>query len=114
LCARCSIAATPFQFALNRCGKGAPLSSVDVSAALQGAPVFELRDGGRDVEDYLSSGSAADLLDLKNEFAKSLEHVMSRLLPSGLIEANVHALHEGPRRTFLGRERRVDRKHGRK
>ena len=46
LCARCGIAANPFQFALNRCAKGTPLTSVDVSCALQGAPVFELKEGG--------------------------------------------------------------------
>ena len=81
LCARCGIASGPFQFAVNRCAKNAPLSSADVSCALQGAPVFELRDGGRDVEDYLGGGAAADLMDSRNEFCTSLQHVMESLLP---------------------------------
>ena len=81
LCARCGIASGPFQFALNRCVKGAPLTSADVSCALQGASVFELKEGGRDVEDYLSGGAAADLIDARNDFARSLEHVMAQLLP---------------------------------
>lgn len=83
LCGRCGIAASPFQYALNRCSKGSPLSTLDVSSALQGAPVFELKDGGRDVEDYLSGGAAAELIEVRNEFAKSLERVMERLLPGG-------------------------------
>ena len=84
LCARCGIAATPFHYALNRCAKGAPLSVVDVSSALQGAPVFELKDGGRDVEDFLSGGAARQLIQSKNEFTKSLEKAMERLLPGGM------------------------------
>ena len=84
LCARCGIATGPFQFALNRCVKGAPLTSADVSCALQGAPVFELKEGGRDVEDYLSGGAAAELIDSRNEFVCSLEHVMAQLLPGNI------------------------------
>ena len=84
LCARCGIAATPFQYALNRCAKGAPLTLMDVSSALQGAPVFELKEGGRDVEDYLSAGAAKELIEAKNEFTKSVERVMERLLPAGI------------------------------
>lgn len=83
LCARCGIAASPFQYALNRCAKGAPLSTLDVSSALQGAPVFELKDGGRDVEDYLSGGAARELIETRNEFSRSLEKVMEHLLPGG-------------------------------
>jgi len=84
LCARCGIAATPFQYALNRCAKGAPLSTIDVSSALQGVPVFELKDGGRDVEDYLSGGGARELIESRNEFVKSLERMLERLLPGGV------------------------------
>lgn len=82
LCARCGIASGPFQFAINRCTKNAPFTSIDVSCALQGAPVFELKDGGRDVEDYLGGGVAAELLETRNDFCTSLEHVMAKLLPS--------------------------------
>ena len=115
LCARCGIATGPFQFALNRCAKGAPLTSVDVSCALQGAPVFELKDGGRDVEDYLSSGAASELIALRNEFVKSLEHVMKRLLPGGAIEASVLQTEPEPsRRSPLRRRRHSNRKDNRK
>ena len=109
LCARCGIATNPFQFALNRCVKGAPLTSVDVSCALQGAPVFELKDGGRAVEEYLSGGGAADLIEERNEFARSLEQVMERLLPGGIVEATALVASEPSRRRPLlrrGRHRR--------
>ena len=105
LCARCGIAASPFQFALNRCVKGAPLTSIDVSVALQGASVFELKEGGRDVEDYLSAGGAADLIEMKNEFAKSVENVMDHLLPA-------KDGHQAPR-TFEIDQRRLPRRRGR-
>ena len=83
LCARCGIATGPFEFAINRCAKGAPLTAADVSSAFQGAPVFELKDGGRDVEDFLAAGGAPDLLRSGNEFCESLGQVMARLLPKG-------------------------------
>ena len=113
LCARCGIATGPFQFALNRCAKGAPLTSVDVSCALQGAPVFELKEGGRDVEDYLSSGSAYELIEERNEFAKSLEYVMERLLPAGTNPA-VPPDADAVRRAIRRRGRHSNRKRGRK
>ena len=114
LCARCGIATGPFQFALNRCAKGAPLSSIDVSCALQGAPVFELKEGGRDVEDYLSSGAAGELFETRNEFAKSLEQVMVRLLPGGNHRAIERDPSEPERRPRRRRGRHADRKRGRK
>lgn len=83
LCERCGIASGPFKFAVNRCAKSAPLTSIDVSCALKGVPVFELKDGGRDVEDYLSAGAALDLVDSRNEFCESLKLVLSKLLPDG-------------------------------
>lgn len=83
LCSRCGIATGQFQFVLNRCAKGAPLTSIDVSFALQGAAVAELRDGGRDVEDYLSAGAAVDLLESGNELCTSLAQVLAGLLAGG-------------------------------
>ena len=114
LCARCGIAATPFQYALNRCAKGAPLSLMDVSSALQGVPVFELKEGGRDVEDYLSAGAASELIEVKNDFARSVERVMERLLPSG-----IRVLPESPsasdgRQGLLRRGRHLSGKRGRR
>lgn len=81
LCARCGIATGPFKFAVNRCGKNALLTSIDVSSALDGAPVMELKDGGRDVEDYLGSGNADELVALGNDFCASVIEAVNLLLP---------------------------------
>lgn len=112
LCARCGIASGPFQFAVNRCAKGAPLTSADVSCALQGAPVYEIKDGGRDVEDYLGGGAAPELLESRNDFCTSLEHVMRSLLPGAaqLIEMPEDSA-EG-RRASKRRGRHAGRKRG--
>lgn len=112
LCARCGIASGPFHFALNRCAKGARLTSADVSGALQGAPVFELKEGGRDVEDYLSGGAVAELLETRNEFCTSLERVMESLLPSA--SGRVFDMPDAPdsRRAPKRRGRHAGRKRG--
>lgn len=81
LCARCGIAVNPFVFALNGCGKGAPLTSIDVSCALKGAEVRELRDGGPDVEDLLAAAAPLELIDSRNELASSLAEVLVDMLP---------------------------------
>ena len=83
LCARCGIATGPFKFAVNRCAKGAPLTSIDVSCALRGVPVFELKDGGADVEELLGAGSPAELMKTRNEFCTSLEQLLAKVLPDG-------------------------------
>ena len=112
LCARCGIATGPFRFALNRCAKGAPLSSADVSCALQGANVYELKDGGRDVEDYLSGGAAEDLLQTKNEFAKSLEYVLDQMLPPASGAPNDREPEPAARRSIRRRGRHMGKKRG--
>ena len=83
LCERCGIATGSFLFLLNRCAKGAPLTALDVSCALQGAPVTELRDGGTAVEELLGSGMAAALAAERNELCASLSSVIDGLLPDG-------------------------------
>ena len=112
LCARCGIASGPFQFAVNRCAKGAPLTPVDVSSALQGAPVFEIKDGGRDVEDYLGGGAAAELLDTRNDFCTSLEHVMKSLLPGAAQRIEIPDDSLEGRRAAKRRGRHAGRKRG--
>ena len=114
LCARCGIASSPFQYALNRCAKGAPLTTMDVSSALQGVPVLELKDGGRDVEDYLSGGAARDLIEVRNEFAKSVERVIERMLPgeSRLMGERPEAA--GEKRSFRRRSRHAGGKRGKR
>lgn len=114
LCARCGIASGPFRFALNRCVKGAPLSTVDVSCALQGAPVFELKDGGPYVEECLSSGSAEELVESGNEFVKSIEQMLNRLMPGGVRTSDERPPAEPKRSVILRRGRHADKKRGRR
>lgn len=83
LCNRCGIATSPLKFALNRCSKNALFTSIDVSCALRGAPVFELRDGGALVDEYFSTGSADQLVEEGNDLAVSLSAALAKLLPEG-------------------------------
>lgn len=81
LCARCGIAVNPLLFVLNGCGKGAPLSSMDVSCALKGAHVHELADGGVDVEDMLAAHGIEELFDARNELVASIEQLLAEVIP---------------------------------
>lgn len=114
LCARCGIASGPFKFALNKCAKGAPLTSSDVSNALQGTLVFELRDGGRDVEDCLSGGAIGDLVEMGNELYGSIDYIMGQLLPKGKGGFSAAVEQEEERRGFRRRGRHVNKRRGRK
>ncbi|OUO92133.1 chromosome partitioning protein ParA [Gordonibacter sp. An230] len=82
LCARCGIATGPFSYAVNRCAKGAAFSSIDVSCALGGAHVFELADGGRDVEELLGTGAPFELMDSRNPLCASVERLLREMLPN--------------------------------
>lgn len=86
LCTRCGIAVNPFVFALNGCGKGAPLSSIDVTCALKGAEVRELRDGGPDIEDLLAAAAPLELVDSRNELCSSLIEVLADVLPEEMAQ----------------------------
>lgn len=88
LCVRCGIATSPFLFALNRCAKNAPLTSIDVSCALQGAHVAEVKNGGRDVEELLGAGMPLDLLESKNDLCTSLERLLLEVLPNASAAAS--------------------------
>lgn len=81
LCARCGIAVNPLLFVLNGCGKGAPLSSMDVSCALKGAHVHELADGGTDVEDLLAAHEVEELLAARNELVEGIEQLLVEVVP---------------------------------
>lgn len=81
LCARCGIATGPFSYALNRCAKNALFTSIDVSCALGGAHVLELKDGGGDVEELLGAGMPFELLASKNDLCTSLEQALCSVLP---------------------------------
>lgn len=107
LCARCGIAAGPFLFAVNFCGKGAPFTSIDASCALRGAEVFELADGGMEVEEALSEGRPLDLVEAGNPFAQSLAGVLAGILPAAEGGAGIEEM--GSRSSlaaFLRRRRR--------
>lgn len=72
LCSRCGIAMQSFVFMLNFCSRQSLVSSLDVSCALKGARVVELRDGGRDVAELLGSGLPEELIATRNPFVESL------------------------------------------
>lgn len=82
LCLRCGIAAGSFVYALNRCARGAALTSIDVSCALQGAHVIELAEGGRAVEELLGAGYVDELAASGNAFCESIERMLDEVLPS--------------------------------
>lgn len=108
LCARCGIAVNPFLFTLNGCGKGAPLSSMDVSCALKGAHVHELPDGGADVEELLAAGLVGDLIDSRNDLFEGIEELMVEILPG--VSAAVGSSREGSGMPFLRGKRSRKRK----
>ena len=80
--------------ALHGCGKGAPLSSMDVSCALKGAHVHELPDGGADVEERLAAGLVVDLIDSRNDLFEGGEELMAEILPG--VSAAAGSSREGP------------------
>ena len=82
LCSRCGIAIQPFRFMLNLCSKHALLSALDVSCALHGIQVEELKDGGREVGELLGAGLPLELASSKNPFILSLKEILPSLIPS--------------------------------
>lgn len=82
LCLRCGIATGSFLLAVNRCGRHAPFTSIDVSSALHGAHVAELADGGPEVEELLGAGLAPTLAASGNGLCASIEAMLDELLPT--------------------------------
>lgn len=82
LCARCGIATGSFLYAVNRCERHALFTSIDVSCALDGAHVVELKDGGAAVEELLGAGLASELVGSRNAFCESLDELLEGLLPN--------------------------------
>ena len=76
LCARCGVATTAFSYLLNFCSKKSLLSSLDVSCALKGAKVHEIKDGGPEVSELLGAGMAHKLSRLNNAFCTSIETLL--------------------------------------
>lgn len=81
LCARCGIATKSFSFVLNGCSKRALLTSLDVSCALKGVKVEELKDGGKEVGELLGAGMPLELIGSKNAFVTSLSALLESAVP---------------------------------
>ena len=84
LCARCGVAAHPFLFAVNRCSRKALLSSIDISCALNGVAVTELKEGGPAVAELMSSGMARQLVEDRNDLCLSLNDFLGKVIPAAL------------------------------
>lgn len=102
LCARCGVAATSLEFALNKTSKEALLSTIDVSCALQGARVFDLAYGGRVVEELLGMGMPRALFDEGNAFCESVEGLLSQLIPEAFVRSSSSSEGKKRRRGFFG------------
>lgn len=108
LCARCGIAVQPFRFLLNLCSKHALLTSLDVSCALHGIQVGELRDGGREVGELLGAGLPLELASSKNPFIESLKEIVPQLIPERLKTLELQEAPDEKRTLFPGiRKRRT-------
>lgn len=81
LCARCGIATQNFVFALNRCSRQALLTSIDVSCALKGVRVHELKDGGKEVGELLAAGLPRELTRGRNVFYEGLKEFAQEIIP---------------------------------
>lgn len=117
LCARCGIATGSFLYAVNRCARGALFTSVDVSCALKGAHVVELKDGGGVVEELLGAGMVDELLAARNDFCESVDKVLDEVLPLSEVPGKLEGSPGGgSRRTlfegvlFSGAERKTRRR----
>lgn len=86
MCARLGIASGPFSFVLNKCTKGSPFTAIDASCALRGAHVYELRDGGSEVDELMESAMMPVLLEENNVLADDVRDLLAELLPTlGLV-----------------------------
>lgn len=108
LCRRCGIATKSFHFVLNFCSRHALLTSFDVSCALEGSAVKELKDGGKEVGELLGAGLPRELLAEKNPFSESLRKLCDEVLIEHGGEEEVLAAEgeRGKRRGLLSRLRR--------
>lgn len=81
LCLRLGIATGPFVYALNRCERGSLFCALDIANVMHGAQVFELKDGGTEVEELLGAGLAGELASSRNGFCASVEAMLGEVLP---------------------------------
>lgn len=110
LCARLGIASGPFSFSLNKCTKGSPFTAIDASCALRGAHVYELRDGGSEVDELMEAAMMPSLLEENNPLVEDVRDMLAELLPSlGMMPRSADA---GPGLANLLSKRTKKRKRG--
>lgn len=80
LCVRMGIPTTKFLYVLNRCDRRALLTTSDVSAALGGATVFPLSEGGSEVDELLELGVPGELIRCRNPLVVSLDELLDTVL----------------------------------
>lgn len=83
LCSRCGIAIQSFAYALNFCTRHALLTPLDISCAMQGVSVQEIKDGGKEVSELLGASLPKELLSTKNVFIQSVRDLCVSFLPEG-------------------------------
>lgn len=108
LCSRCGIATQSFVFMLNFSSRQSLISTLDVSCALKGARVIELRDGGRDVAELLGSGLPEELINSRNPFVESLFAALKHIIPhEEKEELSIPPKQRLTKRRALSRKKRV-------
>ena len=63
------------------------LTPLDISCAMQGISVQEIKDGGKEVGELLGASLPKELLRTKNVFVQSVRELCVALLPEGNKEA---------------------------
>ncbi len=81
LASRMNIATHSFAFALNNCTRKSMLKGLDVMGAINASTVFEIKDGGDKVEQYLSAGRIRELLGEQSEMCMSVFTMLTQLCP---------------------------------
>lgn len=78
------------------------MTSLDVSCALHGIQVGELKDGGREVGELLGAGLPLELASSKNPFIESLKELVPQLVPERLRSPELQKTPvESEKRTFF-------------
>lgn len=108
LCMRCGIPIQPFRFMLNLCSRHALLTPLDVSCALHGVHVGELKDGGREVGELLGAGLPLELMESKNPFIESMRELVDSLANArvGLETLKGEPVHSEKKPLFSGLRKR--------
>ncbi len=81
LCKRMGVATNAFSYALNHCDKKALFMPLDIAGVMNGAHIYELKDGGIDIEESCGAGCADELLDAGNPFVSSLASMLADIRP---------------------------------